>query len=158
MQIRIREMKKKDVLELSRIYAKVYSDFDVGEKWTPAKARKLLVYWLKRQPDLAFVAEAKRKPVGGFVAGVKPWWDGNHLVDGEIFVRTDFQKKGVGSALSKKMFEKAIKKYDVKVWDTYTFKGKYPLKWYKSLGFSEVKEWVMISGSVKTAARKLGKS
>mgnify|MGYP001581110235 CR=1 FL=1 len=99
--------------------------------------------------------EVDGKIVGGFIAGIKPWWNGNHLVDGEIFVHPEFQKKGVGNALSKIMFKRAIEKYDAKVWDTYTFRGKFPLKWYKKLGFEEINEWTMISGDIRKALGKL---
>jgi len=60
--------------------------------------------------------------MGGFVAGIKPWWDGNHLVDGEIFIHPKFQKKGFGKLLSKYMYETAIKKYNVVSFNTITFK------------------------------------
>jgi GNAT superfamily N-acetyltransferase len=148
-------VRRKDLRKLSEVYAAVYREFDVGEKWTAKKAYTLLEYWFQRQPDLAFVAESEGKIVGGFVAGIKPWWDGNHLVDGEIFVHPEFQRKGIGSLLSMAMFRKAMKKYNAKVWDTYTFRGKYPLKWYRSLGFREIGEWTMISGDLKEAAKKL---
>ena len=148
-------MRKSDLKKLSEIYATVYREFDVGEKRTPKKAYVLLEYWLQRQPDLAFVAESDGKIAGGFVAGIKPWWDGNHLVDGEIFVHPEFQRKGIGGLLSMAMFRKAMKKYSARTWDTYTFKKKYPLKWYKSLGFKEISEWTMISGDLRKASKKL---
>jgi len=32
---------------------------------------------------------------------------------------------------------------------------KYPLNWYKSLGFDEIKEWAMISVDLKDALKKM---
>ncbi|MBI4176413.1 MAG: hypothetical protein HY518_04355 [Candidatus Aenigmarchaeota archaeon] len=46
--------------------------------------------------DLQIVAEYNGKPVGAFVAGIKPWWDGNHLADGEIFVHPDCAEQELG--------------------------------------------------------------
>lgn len=152
----IRPMKEEDLGPLSQVYVDVYTTFDVGEKWDKESAEKMLGYWFKRHPDLAFVAEDSGKLVGAFLAGVKPWWDGNHLIDGEIFVHPKYQKRGIGSQLSKELFKKAKEKYDVTVWDTYTFKGfKHPLSWYKSLGFEEIGEWTMISGNIDKALKKL---
>lgn len=156
-KIKIRKIENKDLKKLAEIYNQIYSSsiYDVGEKWTEESAHDMLDYWYKRNPELAFLAEFNGKIVGAFLVDVKPWWDGNHLVDGEIFIHPNYQKKGIGTKLSRFMFTYAIKKYDVIKWDTYTFKDKYPLKWYKSIGFSEIKEWAMISGDIKEILKKL---
>src|SRR3989304_4350667 len=65
--ITTRLMHKSDLEKLSEIYAKVYDEFDVGERWTKKKSYELLEYWIKRQPDLSFVAEVDGKIVGGFI-------------------------------------------------------------------------------------------
>src|SRR5687768_3198077 len=99
MNITIRIMTQEDLAVLADIYSEVYRVFDVGENWDKDSAYQLLEYWLHKQPDLSFVAEADEKIVGAFIAGIKPWWDGNHLVDGELFVHPDFQAKRVGTEL-----------------------------------------------------------
>jgi len=149
-------MRKSDLSELAKIYVEVYQNFDVGEKWNKKTAYDLIAFWFKLQPDFCFVAEYENKIVGAFVAIVKPWCDGKHLIIEEIFVNPRYQKHGVGSALTKKMFEKAIKKYNVKFVEGITFtKLKHPLSWYKSLGFREVKEWVNINGNILKALKIL---
>ncbi len=156
-RLKIREIKEHDLGKLSEIYAEVYRVFDIGERWTAQKARVLLRYWLKKQPDLALLAEIDREIVGGFVVGVKPWWDGNHLVDGEIFVHPDYQRKGIGAKLLEAMLERADKKYDAVRFDTFTFRDSPALKWYKSIGFREITEWAIIGGDVKTVLGHLRK-
>lgn len=154
--INIRPVEDKDIEKLADIYVATYEHFDVGERWSRESAADLLRYWLKRQPDLAFLAEEDNNIVGAFFAAVKPWWDGAHLVDGELFTSPELQKRGIGSELSMRMFEEAIEKHGAKVWDTYTFRNSdHPLSWYKSLGFQEIEEWVMISGSLEEALKKL---
>ncbi len=155
--MQIRTMNKKDLKRLAQIYVEVYTKFDVGERWTEEAAYNLLKHYYNRQPDLAFVADLDGKSVGAFIACIKPWWDGNHLSEGEIFVHPDYQAKGVGSKLSEVMFETAIEKYDATVWDTITFKGKYPEKWYKKLGFVPIKEWSLISGDMREALKRIMK-
>ena len=59
----------------------------------------------------------------------------------------NYQKRGIGSILLKHVFEYALEKYQIVRWDTFTVKDKYPLKWYKSIGFEEIKEWTMISAN-----------
>jgi len=154
-KLSLRLIKKKDLKTLARVYCKAYSD-TAEEHWTQGSAYALLNYWFDRQPDLSFLAEIDGKIVGAFLAGVKPWWDGNHLVDGEVFVDPDYQKKGVGTALSELMYRSAVKKYNAKRFDAITFKKtKHPLSWYKKYGFSEVDNWTVISGDLKKVLKKM---
>lgn len=149
MNDRVRAMKVSDLKALSRLYAETYDRLGIGEKWNARTARRLLAYWLRRQPDLAFTAECDGVIAGAFVAGIKPWWDANHLVDGELFVHPDFQKKGLGGRLLAAMFEKARKKYRVSSFDTFTYtKTEFPLKWYASLGLERSNDYAILSGSV----------
>jgi len=151
-------MQKADLQRLAEIYVDVYTAFDVGERWTTATAKQLLSYWLDKQPDLAFVAAYENKIVGAFLSGIKPWWDGNHLFDGELFVHPDYQKKGIGTELSKALYQKAVETYNVTHFDAHTFrKTEFPLKWYKAQGFMVNEDWVMISGDVKKVMGKLRK-
>ena len=151
-------MQKEDLSELARVYSQVYQKFNVGERWAPKTAKKLLVYWFEKQPDLAFVAESDRKLVGAFVAGIKPWWNGNHISDGELFVHPDYQKQGIATKLSVMLYETAVNKYKVVDFDAYTFnKTKFPLSWYLSKGFVKNEEWVMISGDVKNILKNFKK-
>ncbi len=158
MKLTVRLMEKKDLDRLAEIYVEVYTAFDVGEKWTKKAAYNLLDFWLRHQPDLAFVAEYKGAIVGALVAGIKPWLDGNHLFDGEIFVHPEYQNKGIGKVLTKALLRKGLEKYKVTEWDAFTFRNfDFPLSWYKKLGFQEIKELVMISGDAKEALKRLGK-
>lgn len=127
--IKTRLIEEKDLKELAEIFKKVYDTFDVGEDWSLEQAYKLLKYWFDIQPDLAYLAEVDNKIVGGFVIGVKPWTDGNRLLDGEVFVHPDYQAQGVGSELLKSVFKVAIEKYNVTIWDAVTFRGQdFPLR------------------------------
>lgn len=158
MDIKIRLMQEKDLTPLSKVYTLVYKKFDIGEKWNDKTSKKLLTYWLDKQPDLAFVAELDGQVVGGFVAGIKPWWDGNHMSDGEVFVHPDYQKRGIATKLSIALYEAALKKYKVVSFDAYTFKKtKFPLSWYLSQGFLQNEDWTMISGDVSYILSKLKK-
>lgn len=145
----LRLAKEEDLQVLSKTYTIAYNSINIGEKWTQNSAYKLIKYLFEDQPDLFFVATIDEKIVGGIVASLKPWWDGNHLIDGEIFIHPDFQKKGIGVRLVKQLFTTAKEKYGVVSWDTFTHKFyKNPLAWYKDIGFEEIKHWVMITGNV----------
>jgi len=156
MNLKIRLAKKEDLNNLAKIYKKAYSALQINEKWTTKKAKKLLTYWIEKQPDLFFVAENENKLVGAFVSGIKPWWDGNHLFDGEIFVDPKYQKEGIGTQLLITLFTKAIKKYNANTFEASTFSNiKFPLKWYNSIGIKSNKELIFISGNLKKVLKKI---
>lgn len=148
--IQIRPVSPADLPKLAVIYKNAYNSIKIGEKWDDESAAKLLHHFYTQQSDLFFVAELDGKIVGGIVSLVKPWWDGVHLTDGELFVDPNIQGKGIGTQLVKSMFEAAVSKYNTISWDTFTHRVyEHPLKWYKKMGFSEIKEWVMITGNIK---------
>jgi L-amino acid N-acyltransferase YncA len=154
----IRLANKNDIEILSEVYAKAYNDADIGEHWTPQSAKKLIAYLYADQPDLFYVVEIEDNVVGAIVATVRPWEDGNHLIEGELFVHPDFQTRGLGKKLIKQLFTTAKEKYDVVAWDTYThIVHKHPLKWYKELGFEEIKQWTMITGNVEKVLENIDK-
>ena len=146
----------KHLKQLAVIYVSSYNTLNIGERWDTKKALELMRYFFQQQPDLFFVALVDGKLAGGTVAMVKPWWDGNHLIDGEVFVSPQYQKKGVGTKLLKRLFQEAHKNYHAISWDTYThIVYDHPLAWYKSLGFEPIRHWTMISGNVKTVLKKI---
>lgn len=145
----IRQMKKEDLHELAAVYVGALDHSNTNEKWTEQSAYALLLDWFKRQPDLAYVAELDQKLVAAFVVGVRPWWDGNHLVDGELFVDFEYQGRGIARELIGRTLSAAVEKYAPVTWESYTFRGQdFPLTWYKRLGFREIEEWIMIRADV----------
>lgn len=145
----IRRCLDQDLNPLGEIYVRSFADPSMQEDWTTAAATALLADWYRKQPELFFVAESNSRLLGGFVVGLRPWWDGNHLVDGELFVEPGHQPSGVGSALIKRVLEEAKVRYAPVLWETYTFRSdSFPLTWYKQLGFKEIEEWVMIRGRI----------
>lgn len=153
----IRPMKKGDLEKVAVLYTEIYDKVDLGEKWTKQASYRFMEYWLLRQSDLCFVAIFENKIVGGFVAGIKPWWDGNHLIDGEVFVDYQYHKHKIGTELSKAIYKTALDKYKIASIDLITFsKNGFPLSWYKNLGFEVEKQLIMIHGDPIVVTRKLG--
>src|SRR3989344_4962368 len=132
-KIKIIPIKSDQVKELSKIYVRTFKGR--GEKWTQKQATTLIKSYLKKQPDLALSASFKNRLVGGFICLIKPWWDGNHLVETVLFVDPKVQKAGVGKELLKALLIKARKKYKAIILEGITFaKLDFPLNWYKRLG------------------------
>ena len=93
------------------------------------------------------------------MSGVKPWWDGIHLTDTEIFVGKEYQKLGLAKLLYIKHFELAKEKYNAIEMEAHTYKDEngFPFSWYEKMGFIEDKELIIIRGKVDTALQKLNK-
>lgn len=152
----LRLVNEQDLKELAEIYKTAYNAQNIGENWDSESSFILMQHLFKKQSDLFFIAVEDGKTVGGIVALVKPWWDGNHLTDGELFVSPNNQKKGIGTQLIKHLFTEALKTYNAVSWDTFTHrKYEHPLKWYKSIGFKEIEHWTMITGDIKEVLAKL---
>ncbi|MBU1245743.1 MAG: GNAT family N-acetyltransferase [Nanoarchaeota archaeon] len=158
MALKIRNAKKEDIKELAKIYSQTYTKKYSGEKWTTKQAEKYLNHMLKKQPDLAFLAEIDGKIVGGYFASVVPWSDGNHLVNGDIFVHPDYQKSGAGLELGKALYSKAVKKYNCVKSESITFKNKkFPLSWHEKRGFKVSKDLIFIEGNTKDMLKRMKK-
>ncbi len=152
----IRIVKQDDLKNLDEIYLKSYNSLNIGENWDIQSSQKLMEFFFSYQSDLFFLAEVDGIIAGAIVALVKPWWDGNHLVDGEIFINPKFQKQGLGTKLIEKMFLIAKEKYQAVSWDTFThIIYEHPLKWYKKLGFTKINQWTMISGDTSKVLNKI---
>lgn len=152
----IRHAKKEDIDTLAEIYIAAYNPLNIGERWTKPTAVTMLSHLFEVQPDLTFIAVIDGNIVGGVNALVKPWWDGNHITDGEIFVASGHQGKKIGKKLLKRLFQEAKDKYNAVSWDTFThIVHDHPLAWYKSMGFEEIPHWTMITGDIDKVLNKL---
>lgn len=156
--IKVKLLSKKNVAETAGVYRLAFKKADVGERWDQASAEKYIQHCLEKQPDLFFVAISEEEIIGGVAGEIKPWWDGIHLAETELFVHPNHQGKGVAKMLLAKVLEEAIKKYNIQ-----SFEGiadgkrhKFPMEWYKRIGFEE-SGWVHIWGSPKEMLSKLKK-
>jgi len=154
----IRSVAESDFNELAVLYRDLYNELDdLGESWTKETAHKFISHFYNRQPDLFFLAEVKGEIVGAIVAAIQPWWDGNHLVEGEVVLDPRYRRTTLNRQLLKKLLTEARVKYNTVAWDTFTpTSHKHPLGAYKQLGFTEVPQWAAITGDIHTVLERLG--
>lgn len=152
----IRPTRADDLAPLAHVYATLYAALDIGEHWTSATALRMLEYYFHKSPELAFTAECDGRLVGAFLSAAKPWWDGCHLFDGEIFVAPEYQCRGIGRQLLQAVFTAAREHHGAVSWDFFTFTGRRsPVAWYRTLGIDVPDGYVMMSGTLETALQKL---
>jgi len=157
MEAKIRKATVEDVSELAKTYIAAFKPVDPSENWTEERAAALISFFIERQSDLAFVAELNSRIVGAIFGLAKPWWDGVHLVETELFVAPEAQRKGVGAALFRHYLHNAKNLYSAKIMESITFKElAFPSSWYAELGFREKEEWKVLLGEVEALFKKLG--
>ncbi len=138
MSINLRLIIKEDIERTAEVYKQAFNEANIGEKWTQESSKKFMEFWLKAQPDLFFIAEKNGTIVGGIVGLIKPVWDGNHLIDTEFFVASEFQGQGIGKKLLLRLISEAVNKYKITVFEGLAFKNvKFPIDWYKRIGLKE---------------------
>ncbi len=154
----IRLAKKEDIPELAKIYKDLYDNVDIGEDWTIEKATELLTYWYNKQSDLFYVAIEDDKPVGAIVSGIKSWFDGNRLVDTEIFVSNDYQGRHIAKDLTIYHLRQAKLKYNANTMEFHTYgdETEFPQNWYNRIGFKKDDELIIMNGDIEDVLNHLG--
>lgn len=151
--LKIRKSKKDDLIELSKIYKRAYDRPEEGEDWSIKDSKNLLNFYLNQKTFLGITAIINNKIVGAFFSYVKPWYDGNHLGEGEIFIDPKYQKQKIGTKLFWEMMKIADKKKCV-VHELIAY-NKVSI-WYKNLGIKETGLKHM-QGNIKEIIRNLEK-
>lgn len=139
----------------ARVFLEAFNTADVGEKWTQETAGEYLHHLWEKQPYLFFVAVHNGAVIGGMSGGIKPWWDGNHVTDTEIFVHPEFQNQGIAKSLLKKILQVAITSYDaVEFEGVANAQHKFPMEWYERIGMTPT-GWNHIAGNPREMQEKL---
>ena len=147
--MKIRAIKSADVPELAAGYLEAFALVDPSEKWSRAAVERMIEFFLRTQPDLAFLGEAEEELMGGIFGLAKPWWDGVHLVQTELFIAPEFQKRGFGAALFQHFLKAAKSKYKAAKMESITFNDlEFPAAWYKKLGFADKNDWKVIVADI----------
>lgn len=153
----IRLVKLQDIKDLAIIYKDLYDDVDIGEFWSVESAEKLLNYYYDKQRDLFWVAEEDGKAIGAIMSSVKPWFNGNRLIDTEIFVAKNYQEKHLGKELYKKHLSEAQRIYNAKVIEFHTYgdESEFPQNWYNKIGFKRDKELIIMNANIEKVLEHL---
>ncbi len=153
--VKIRLLEGGDIKQTAKVFADAYNKSEGKEDWNIEDAVKCVEYLKKKQPDLFFVAINNHKVVGGMFSEIKPYIDGNWLVDSELFVDPDLYNKGIGKKLFEKLLTNAIKKHKiVRMQGIVDTKKDFPLTWYGKIGLKRT-GWVDVAGNPKEILDKL---
>lgn len=130
----IRKSRRRDIEQLTKIYKRAYGRSKDGDDWSVSRAKALLDFYFKQKTFLGLTALVDGKIVGAFFSFIKPWHDGDHLGEGELFVDPDYQHRKIGTKLFLKMNKIARRKgctiHELIVYGRIT-------RWYKRLGIKD---------------------
>jgi GNAT superfamily N-acetyltransferase len=132
--ITIRKTEKQDIRQLAEIYKSAYDRPQFGEDWSLERAENLLNFYFNLDTFIGLTATSNERIVGGFFSFTKPWYDGNRLAEGELFVDPQYQNQKIGSRLMLQMMKEAEEKgcliHELIAYDEVA-------KWYRSLGMKD---------------------
>jgi len=149
--LKIIKTKKEDLKELSKIYKNAYDRPEEGEDWSIKDSKNLLNFYFNQKTFVGVTAILDGKIVGAFFSFIKPWYDGNHLGEGEVFIDPTYQNQKIGTKLFLEMMKIANNKkcivHELVAYDKVS-------NWYKKLGIKETGLKHM-SGSIKEILKNL---
>lgn len=145
--------KETDLNSLAAIYCDLYNGSILKEDWSLEKGYNLLHFFYSLQPDIFIIAEEDSNVVGGVASLIKPWFDGNRLIETEIFVERSRQNQGLASRLFMEHFRRAMDLYGVKTIEAHSYQAEngYPLSWYRKQGYTLVDDLYIINGDIQQA-------
>jgi len=132
--LKIRKAKKEDIIQLIKIYKRVWNNSENKENWTNEKIKRLLDFYFNYKTFIGLVAMIDNKIVGAFFSFIKPWHDGNHLGEGELFVDSDYQKQKIGTKLFFEMMKEAKRRKCI-IHELISYEK--TSRWYKKIGMKE---------------------
>lgn len=154
--VAVRRAAQGDLDALADIYADSLTGAPGEERWSQKSAREFLAMWLKRQPDLFFVAEVDGRIVGGTVCDLKPYFDGPRATDGEMFIDEKVRNLGVARALMCRQMDEAYYRFGVKTVESLANgHSEVVMGWCARIGFKRT-DWVHMEVSMEQLRQGLG--
>ncbi|MFH1500553.1 MAG: GNAT family N-acetyltransferase [archaeon] len=130
----IRRVRKKELKEVVRILKSESAKEPYLEKWTNSTAIKKVKEYIKDRNEI-YVAVVGDEMVGFTIVRKEVGWNRGKLIINELFIKEDYQRKGIGKLLVKKI----ERKYQSKVGAMFltTSRDAKAYRFYKTLGFQE---------------------
>lgn len=146
MDIEMINIKKNDFRKIVRIYIDSFSVPPFNEKWNFKTASARIRSYLPYSKVKTIFYE--RKIVGVVIYYNEIWDKGNYLFVAEIAIKKEFQKKGIGSYIMKKLEEEAIKKGYIAI-ALWTEKDSVASKMYEKLEYNIIKPAIRMVKELK---------
>jgi len=154
--MRIRLMKKSDILQVVELFIESYKKEDKSMRWERNIAEKYILMIYRMCKDLCFVIINKDKVIACAMSIITPEYD-KCIVDSKILlVHPDFRKQGLAKKLIRKTCVKAETKYGVEIIESniYTLTN-FPISWYESIGFRTKKNFELTRANIPKVLKEV---
>ena len=138
------EMTEKHLKEASKLFSQAFNTPPWKDCWTPERAEKRLELMLSNNSASALVALDDHEYIVGMILGDYEYEDTKMAFQiKEFCVDVKHKGKGIGTRLLDEMTEH-VKKNGVEEIIPMTLRAPETHEFYKSLGYSDVDEWLMM--------------
>lgn len=98
-QMTIRNFVSEDMAQCFNLFVDVFNGEPWNDKWTKERAEQYLMDYVNA-PGFKGVVAKHESRMHGFLFGIsKRWWSGDEFFVNEMCVKTDAQRRGIGTAL-----------------------------------------------------------
>ncbi len=139
--MKFRKATRKDLKEIIKIFMTEYGKKPYNEKWTIERANKRINSYFNGG-CIFWVCEEDRKIIGFIIFNRGVYWFGDRRFIEEIVVKEEFQGRGIGIELMKKVEEDFKGKGKKQIY-LLSDKASNALKFYKKIGYKESR-WVQM--------------
>lgn len=151
--ITFKEINEKDFNILANIYGAISLDTRPNENWTYETSLSYIQYFYSHQPDLFICAYDDDIPIGAVMSTLKPYYDGMHLIQTEVFVSSDYEEQNIKEKLLEMHLKLASTKYHVSHINAITDNSS--LDWFNKIGLEPNSNLIVLQGSLENCLQKI---
>lgn len=145
--MKIVTFEEKYINEMAKLFVNVYSE--PGYEWDIATATKYLQLNYNNFPKYSLIALSEsKKCIGGIFCKVNSYYKGKFLFIDTVQVKKEHRKQGVAKLLIKSVLQMAEKDEMTGVHFLADKRKKFPMNWYKKLGFEET-NWIELEAKIR---------
>ena len=147
--MRIRLLKKTDIVETAKLFETSYKKDEKIRRWQEKYAEKYILNTYRLCRDLCFVATENNNIIGVALCEIVPEFNKEIILSKVLLVHPNYRRQKIGSKLLRKICIKAENKYQIKEIETsiYTLTN-FPITWYESIGFRNKKNYEIVRANI----------
>jgi len=133
----IREFLNSDLQKCCEVFIQVFNTFPWNDKWTDKTACEYLKELIDNKKFIGYTLWDNSILVGAIFCHMKTHYKGDEIFVDELFISTEYQRKGYGSALMESI-EKYARENSLRSITLLTSLGSPAFKFYEKLSYNQL--------------------